>query len=177
EYVNGKLTRKFVYTDENTQDNKNTDSDETTSPKDTNTIKNPINTQNDSQLTTSEKQLYTLINQEREKAGLSPVSIDMDVVRAARLKSEDMAKNHYFAHTSPTYGNSREMLKDMNINFSGAAENIAINGSVSRVHSSFMTSSTHKANILSNGWTHVGIGIAKRTNGTGIIVTEIFLKK
>ncbi|MBF8984825.1 hypothetical protein IZY60_14875, partial [Lutibacter sp. B2] len=36
EYVNGKLTRKFVYTDENTQTNKNTNSTETTSSNDTN---------------------------------------------------------------------------------------------------------------------------------------------
>ncbi|MFZ5966009.1 MAG: CAP domain-containing protein [Bacillota bacterium] len=192
EYVNGKLTRKLVQIDNaasptNTAEGKETpvstppvsqeENTSTETSKETSSVKVPETVSNEDALSADELKLLQLINDARKKSGLPAVQIDMEVAKAARLKSEDMAVNNYFAHKSPTYGDSRQMLKNMGIEFSYAAENIAINGSVSKVHSSFMSSSTHKANILGSGWTHVGLGISKRKNGTGIIVTEIFIKK
>lgn len=121
--------------------------------------------------------LHELINNERLKRGLTIVNLDEGLSKAALLKSSDMNDFHYFSHTSPRYGNCRKMLNGMNIEFVNAAENIAINKSIYSVHSSFMSSTIHKSNILGNGWNSVGIGIVKRNNGIGIIVTEIFAKK
>lgn len=46
------------------------------------------------------------INEERKKAGLSSLRDTTDLNRVALLKAEDMVKNNYFLHTSPTYRHS-----------------------------------------------------------------------
>ncbi len=192
-YIDGSLKRLYVSTDtSNIKPNIDSTIKDTTKPPTESTdstydknTSNSTNSQtektpeqsNNENLTSDESKLIQLINEERVKAGKAPLSVDMEVMNAARLKSKDMTENKYFSHTSPTYGDVWQMLKDLNISYRVAGENIAINGSVSKAHGAFMASSGHRANILSNSYTHVGVGISKRTNGTGIIITEIFTKK
>lgn len=181
-YIDGKLNRIFVSTDQNTNSSSDTNSnsdliDNTPTPNAENASKPSDPTYSNDQLSADETKLINLINQERQKAGKETLQVSMELMNAARLKSQDMAVNKYFSHNSPTYGNVWDMLENLYISYRAAAENIAINGSVSKVHSAFMASSGHKTNILSSTYTHVGVGIAKRTNGTGIIITEIFAKK
>ncbi|MHA1778616.1 MAG: CAP domain-containing protein, partial [Candidatus Heimdallarchaeaceae archaeon] len=49
---------------------------------------------------TLEKKIHDLINEQRRKNGLSPLSWDERLARIARYHSEDMAKRDYFAHES-----------------------------------------------------------------------------
>jgi uncharacterized protein YkwD len=49
-------------------------------------------------LTGRERHLVRLINQVRRTAGLRPVRVSSDLVRAARQHSHDMLVNNYFAH-------------------------------------------------------------------------------
>ena len=58
-----------------------------------------------------EEILLNLLNQERIAQGLSPLTLDAELSRIARIKSADMRDNHYFAHESPTYGHVSDMLK------------------------------------------------------------------
>ena len=39
-------------------------------------------------------------------------------------EAEDMAKNRYFSHNSPTYGSAFDMLKNQGISYRTAGENI-----------------------------------------------------
>jgi len=124
-------------------------------------------------LTAEEQQMVNLVNQERVKAGLQPLEVDMRLVKVARLKSQDMIDNNYFSHQSPTYGSPFDMMKSQGITYGYAGENIAGNQSVQAAHTSLMNSSGHRANILNSKFKHVGIGIV---NGGpyGMMFTQEF---
>lgn len=49
-------------------------------------------------------QVVNLVNQERTKAGLKTLASDSALSAMALDKAKDMYNNHYFDHTSPTYG-------------------------------------------------------------------------
>ena len=121
-----------------------------------------------------EKQLMLdLINQERVKAGVSPLSFDSKLQEMAQAKSDDMYKNKYFSHTSPTYGSPFDMMKTFGIKFGTAGENIAYDRSVEAAHTALMNSSGHKENILRAAFKKVGIGIT-HTSSSVIYISQDF---
>lgn len=133
---------------------------------------NPNNTSNAKHaLTAAEIEMVNYVNQARKDAGLQPLAIDVDLSYVARVKSKDMQDNNYFSHTSPTYGSPFDMMKNFGIQYKSAAENIAINSSVSAAHNAFMNSEGHRNNILNPRMTHIGIGIENRH------YTQMFIQK
>lgn len=113
----------------------------------------------DEEVTTTQEEILRLVNKERKSQGLSSLELDWQVSRVAQTKSEDMAKNNYFDHTSPTYGSPFQMLKSFNVSYKTAGENIAKGQkTASAVMNSWMNSSGHKANILGSSYTHLGVG-------------------
>lgn len=103
--------------------------------------------------------MVELINAERKKQGLQPLTINNEMTKVARLKAKDMIDNNYFSHQSPTYGSPFDMLKKYGISYRTAGENIAGNQTVQKAHTSLMNSTGHRANILNSQYTEVGIGI------------------
>jgi uncharacterized protein YkwD len=124
------------------------------------------------QLTAQELQLASLVNQERSQRGIRTLQIDQELSKWARIKSQDMVDNNYFAHQSPTYGKVSTMLSNAGVIGSYFGENLAMTSSVTRAHDLFMGSSIHRAQILNSGYTHVGIGIAYK--GATLYVTQLF---
>ena len=93
---------------------------------------------------------------------------------AAREKSIDMQKNNYFSHTSPTFGSPFDRLKALNIQYRTAGENIAKGQrSASEVVTAWMNSEGHRANILNESYTHIGVGFVQ----DGYIWTQQFIQK
>ena len=122
-----------------------------------------------------EEEVIRLVNEERKKAGLSPLTKNWEVSRVARIKSQDMIENNYFAHNSPVYGTPFQMLKSFGISYRYAGENIAKGQTSSQaVMNAWMNSSGHKANILNKNYTQIGVGLAKSQNGT-YYWTQMFL--
>ena len=112
-------------------------------------------------------QVVRLVNQERAAAGLGSLSSDSQLTAVAQRKAEDMAKNGYFSHTSPTYGSAFVMLKAAGISYRTAGENIAKGQKTAEtVMNGWMNSSGHRANILSSGYTRIGVGYAVDGSGT-----------
>jgi len=127
-------------------------------------------------LKTLEDEVARLVNVERAKQGLPALTYNWQVARVARIKSQDMINNKYFAHISPVYGSPFKMLESYNLKFSAAAENIAMGQRTAQeVMNSWMNSPGHRANILSRNVTHIGVGAAKAANGT-IYFTQMFIK-
>lgn len=110
-------------------------------------------------LTAAEQQMFTMVNQERAKAGVAPLTIDMRLVSSARTKSQDMIANNYFSHTSPVLGGFASLIRKAAPEYSYIAENIAGNKSVQAAMTAFMNSQGHRKNILNPSYTHIGIGI------------------
>ena len=46
--------------------------------------------------------LYKYTNEQRKLKGLSELNLDPDLTKAASAKAEDMFKNNYWAHVSPS---------------------------------------------------------------------------
>ncbi|MBX4266128.1 serine protease [Clostridium estertheticum] len=124
-----------------------------------------------------EKEVVTLVNQERAKQGLAPLTDNVKLSNVARTKSEDMVAKNYFDHTSPTYGSPFDMMKQFGITYKAAGENIAMGQqTASSVMTSWMNSPGHKANILSKNFTDIGVGVAKDKSGA-IYWTQEFIGK
>ena len=152
-----------------------------TSTGNDNGTNNDTNTGNDSTTDTDvstqtayENKVLELVNAERAKQGLKPLEMDESVRNVARLKSQDMKKNNYFSHTSPTYGTPFEMLKKYGISYKSAGENIAQGYQTpEQVVKGWMNSSGHRANILNASYTHIGIGY----EADGNYWTQMFIGK
>jgi uncharacterized YkwD family protein len=127
-------------------------------------------------LTAREQQMLNLINKDRIAYGLKPLEVDMRLTRLARLKSQDIVDNNYFAHESPTYGTAFDMFRANNISFLRGGENLSKAGNVLVSHMRLMNSTNHRANLLTPQYTHIGIGIVDY-NSSGIVVTEMFIQK
>ena len=129
-----------------------------------------------SSVTAAERTLYQLLNQDRARYGLNGLILDEELCRIARIKSQDMVDNRYFAHQSPTYGNVRSMLASFGVKYLSAGENIARSRSVYHSNAAFLSSEGHRRNMLSSTYTHVGIGVVTNANGF-VTVTEIFVRR
>ena len=127
-------------------------------------------------LTSDEKKVFDLINNQRTKNGLTALKMDAETLRVARIKAQDMVDNNYFSHNSPTYGSPFDMLNSFKVSYKTAGENIAGNSSNSATVTAWMNSSGHKANILNSSFKYTGIGVVKGSK-YGKIYVQIFLGK
>lgn len=106
--------------------------------------------------------LVDLANQNREENKLPTLFINPVLQEVARAKANDMAKNEYFAHTSPEGITPWHWFREAGYTFSFAGENLAVNFSDSfDVTQAWMVSPLHRANILNLNFTEIGIATAK----------------
>ena len=107
--------------------------------------------------------VIALANTSREKAGLTPLSANRALTEAAQAKANDMLKNDYFAHTSPTGVDPWYWIKKEGYQYKAAGENLAINfTSAKEQHSAWMNSSSHRDNILNGRYQEIGVAVVKR---------------
>ncbi|PSL41104.1 putative YkwD family protein [Planomicrobium soli] len=124
-------------------------------------------------LSAYEKEIVTLVNKERAKAGLKALAVDTQLSKVARLKSEDMYKLKKMSH-SGTYGSPFDMMKKFGITYRAAGENIARGyRSPQEVMKGWMSSPGHRANILNKRYTHIGVGHV----ASGNYWTQQFIQK
>lgn len=134
------------------------------------------NSQTNSAMSTDEKEVFHLINEQRTKNGLSVLKVDSEVQRVARIKAQDMVTNGYFAHQSPTYGSPFDMLNRFKVSYRTAGENLAANSSNRSAVTAWMNSSGHKANILNGNFNYTGIGVVSSPQ-YGKIYVQMFIGK
>ena len=125
-------------------------------------------------LTEDENYLLELINAERRKHNLNDLKIDKELQNIAILKANDLVNNNYFSHTSKTYGSPFDMLKQYNISYKTASENIAGNPNIDAALSSWLNSESHKKNILSNDYNYTGLAIVDSI-AYGNIIVQFFI--
>ena len=92
-----------------------------------------------------------ILNQEREKEGLSALAMDEELLEAAMLRAAECAL--YYSHTRPDGTQCFTASGKM------SGENIAmLQRSAEEVMDSWMNSAGHRANILADSYHSVGIG-------------------
>jgi len=112
-----------------------------------------------------EYQLFDLTNSSRVVNKLQPLTWDDHVKITAREHSMDMAVNQYFNHINLEGQSPFDRMKEDNISFHTAGENIAA-GQLSSIfaHEGLMNSLGHRENILQSNFESLGIGVAFDTN-------------
>lgn len=134
----------------------------------------PKGSEEAAKLTPDEAKMVALVNEERAKAGLPALKVDMKLTELARKKSQDMVDKNYFSHTSPTYGSPFDMMKAAGVTYKYAGENLAGASKVETAHVNLMNSPGHRANILNTNYDHIGIGIIEGSP-YGKIYTQMFI--
>lgn len=103
-----------------------------------------------------------LTNKERTTLALLPVTRNAVLDAAAQLKADDMAKNSYFSHDSPTGVTPWHWFEVAGYPFVHAGENLAVYFTDSdEVVAAWMKSPTHRANIVNSQYREIGIGTAR----------------
>ncbi|MCA9365441.1 hypothetical protein KC723_00970 [Candidatus Kaiserbacteria bacterium] len=103
-----------------------------------------------------------LTNNERQRLNESPLVRNSVLDQAATAKAEHMAKNGYFSHYSPDGVSPWYWFDQAGYNYIHAGENLAIHFSDSgEVVEAWMKSPTHRANIVDDKFTEIGVGTAK----------------
>jgi uncharacterized protein YkwD len=116
-----------------------------------------------------EAAMFESHNVQRANNGVAPLALDAELVQIARQRSQTMADTNCFSHTAcgPT---AFDLLGQIGYFYQIAGENIARNNypdsqTVQVAMNGFMNSPGHRANILEERYTKVGIGVAFGADG------------
>ncbi|WP_031090266.1 CAP domain-containing protein [Streptomyces sp. NRRL WC-3549] len=109
--------------------------------------------------TTAQAAVLSLVNQERAKAGCSPVTASASLTALAQGFSEDMAARGFFGHTDPDGATPWDRADAAGVTGLGG-ENIARGqADAQAVMDAWMASDGHRANILNCDYTTLGVGV------------------
>ena len=135
-------------------------------PSYTQTVSRP-SASNSSQSTaanSSYAQVVSLVNAERARQGLPALTVSTTVQQAAQTRAGELQTS--FSHTRPSGASCFTALTEAGVSYARAGENIAYGQSTPEaVVQSWMSSSGHRANILSSSFTTIGVGCTV-VNGT-----------
>lgn len=123
--------------------------------------------------------IVSLTNESRKAAGLSDLKIDYKLRIAAQRKAEDMLKNQYFAHEGPTGKLAWDFMDESGYTYIYGGENLAMNfKTAEEVSEGWLASVTHKANIMNDTYTQIGVGVAsgKFLGADTTVVVQMFGK-
>lgn len=121
------------------------------------------------------RRVFELANQERSQAGLHALAWSEPAAEVSIAHSEDMMSADFVGHVSPTTGGPADRVLRSGIRVSMVLENVARAPSAADAHTGLMNSPGHRANILSEEATHLGVGVRRRENGE-LLVTQVFLR-
>jgi len=103
--------------------------------------------------------LLRMLDAERARYDLPPLDVSAPLAEVAAEHSRRLRDGTDFGHRSPL--EPQERMAAARIPFSVALENVARAESLDWVHTLFMASPTHRANVLHPRVTHAGIGVAR----------------
>ena len=132
---------------------------------DNNQPENPSVPDTDTENANFVRQVVNLVNQERAKAGLSPVTADTSIQAAAQVRAKEIEKS--FSHTRPDGSSFSTALTQQGVTYRGSGENIAWGQKTpEQVMNGWMNSDGHRANILNKNFTKIGVGYHQNASGT-----------
>lgn len=105
-----------------------------------------------------------LTNIEREKAGKSILKYNNTIAAGAQTRSEELLIS--FSHTRPDGTRFFTVFDDPDFSYRYIGENLALGyKSPAEVVAAWMKSEGHRANLLSDNYTDIGVGITKSESG------------
>ena len=119
------------------------------------------------------QQVVDLVNEERAKAGLAPLTVHTGATAAAQVRARETEQS--FSHTRPNGSSFSTALTEQGVSYRSAGENIAWGQRTpQQVMEGWMNSSGHRANILNERFTSIGVGYYQSASGVNYW-TQLFI--
>lgn len=110
-------------------------------------------------------QVIDLVNIERARAGLKPLTYDATIEDAALVRTKEIQTS--FSHTRPNGTSFATAMKEAGVNYRRAGENIAWGQRTpEEVVNAWMNSPSHRANIMNENYGRIGVGHLTNARGT-----------
>lgn len=120
--------------------------------------------------------LLELVNESRATRGLNPLERMTSLDGVALSHSVDMRDNDFTGHRSPTTGDTAARIAAAGIQSGLILENIGRGYGAAEIHAGLMESPGHRANILNEQTTHIGIGVAQAERDRAFLATQLFIR-
>ena len=118
-------------------------------------------------------QVAELVNEERARNGLSPLTVHTGAEKAAAVRAREIQTS--FSHTRPNGSSFSTALTEAGASFAVSGENIAYGQKTpAQVMEAWMNSAGHRANILNPSFRQIGVGYAESASGIGYW-TQLFI--
>ena len=132
---------------------------------------NEENNDNDSPVANIEKQVVKIVNDERAKHKLAPLQIDESLMKSCNTRAKEIVTK--FSHDRP---DGTSCFTAIEIQYRAAGENIAKGqNNAEAVMNSWMNSEGHRKNILSENYTHIGVGCFESNNS--LYWVQLFIRR
>ncbi len=108
----------------------------------------------------NEQTVIDLINQNRNANGLPSLPVASELTQSARRHSHDMGNNHFTGHVGSDGSTYGQRMQEAGYAWADSGEIIGwgFGGDAASVVDWWMNSATHKATILSENFTDMGVG-------------------
>ena len=110
----------------------------------------------------TERELFVSVNQARRVQGLRPLRWDESLAEAARRHAAVMAERGSAQHGFEGEPSLTTRVKQAGAHFSWLSENVTQGPTPGFIHTQFMQSPTHRANILDRDMDSIGIGVVEQ---------------
>jgi uncharacterized protein YkwD len=120
-----------------------------------------------------EARMLEMVNAERARQGLKPLQPDPELAQVARAHSRDMLARGYFSHVAPEGKDAFNRMREANVRFLTAGENLALAPTLPAAHQGLMNSPGHRANVLRPQFGRLGVGVLD-AGRYGLMVTQNF---
>ena len=131
----------------------------TVEPRSSDSLKLNIRTKNFTTDYQAEKDMFDLLNLEREKQNIKILVFDERLSETGQDHCRDMFERGYFSHYTPEGLSPFDRMTQDDITYSFAGENLALAPSTKLAHEGLIRSPGHRENILSSDFGRVGIGV------------------
>jgi uncharacterized protein YkwD len=131
----------------------------TVEPKSEESLKLNFSTTNFTVDEKAEVEMLALVNKERSKVGASSLEPNKKLQEVARKHCKDMFIRGYFSHYTPEGKSPFDRMSEGSVEFGYAGENLALAPTTILAMKGLMNSPGHKANILSENFGKLGVGV------------------
>jgi uncharacterized protein YkwD len=124
----------------------------------------------------AEQRIVALVNRDRARAGLAPVSVDARLTAVARAHCQDMVDHDFVGHVSPRTGNAADRAHRAGLSPEILFENVGRAYSPDSAESGFLGSPGHRGNLLDPRARRIGVGVVFGPEASGtrpLIVTQL----
>lgn len=108
------------------------------------------------------RDLFNSANRERRAQGLSPLKWDNALASAAQRHAAVMAKQGTLSHQFPGESSLPGRAAQCGVRFIWLAENVAEGPTAALIHTEWVKSPHHRANLLDRDMDSIGIAVAAR---------------